>query len=258
VRFTVLGKSPAWQDNGGACSSYLVEEGDYRLVVDQGNGAFAKLRERVAYTDVDEVVISHIHADHFLDLVPFAYALTLGPPPAGGVRRKPRLCLPPGGIDALRTLVSIWGSDGLLDAAFEAREYECAGTLELGPLTATLHPVPHFTLTHAIAITAPSGRRLVYGADCRASDEIVDAARDADVLLAESTLREPEPDSVPIERRGHMSASEAGEVAREAGVGRLVLTHFSDQIDPAKALAEAERAFGGPVELASEGSAWEL
>jgi ribonuclease BN (tRNA processing enzyme) len=258
VRFTVLGKSPAWQDTGGACSSYLVEEGDYRLVVDHGSGAFAKLRERVAYTDVDEVVISHIHADHFLDLVPFAYALTLGPAAADGARGKPRLCLPPGGTDSLRSLVSIWGSEGLLDAAFEVREFERGGDLDLGPLEATLHPVPHFTLTHAIAITSPAGGRLVYGADCRAGPEIVAAARGADILLAESTLPEPEPESVPIDRRGHMSASEAGEVAREAGVGRLVLTHFTDEIDPAKALAEAERAFGGPVELAAEGSAWEL
>jgi ribonuclease BN (tRNA processing enzyme) len=258
VRFSVLGKSPAWQDAGGACSSYLVQVGGYTLVVDLGNGAFAKLRERVTYTDVDEVLISHIHADHFLDLVPFAYALTLGPPPAGGERRKPRLWLPPGGIDSLRSLVGIWGSDGLLDAAFDVCEFEEAGTLELGPLAATLHPVPHFTLTHAVALTSPAGGRLVFGADCRKGPEITAAAKGADVLLAECTLPEPEPDSVPVEKRGHMAAVEAGEVAREAGVGRLVLTHFTDQIDGRRALAEAEHAFGGPVELASEGSAWEL
>jgi ribonuclease BN (tRNA processing enzyme) len=258
VRFTVLGKSPAWQDAGGACSSYLVEEGDYRLLVDHGSGAFAKLRERVPYTEIDEVLISHIHADHFLDLVPFAYALTLGPPPGDGIRRKPKLCLPPGGAEALRSLVSIWGSDGLIDAAFEVREFEEAGTLELGSLQATLHPVPHFTLTHAIGLHSPAGGRLVFGADCRAGSEIVEAARGADVLLAEATLPEPEPDSVPVGRRGHMSAAEAGRVAREAGVGRLVLTHYTDEIDGEHALAEAERAFGGPVELAGEGSAWEL
>lgn len=260
MRFTVLGKSPAWEDAGGACSSYLVEEGDYRLVIDHGNGAFAKLRERLSYAEVDGVLISHIHADHFLDLVPFAYALTLGVPPAadGTPRRKPPLWLPPRGREQLESLVSIWGSAGLLDAAFDVRTYEEAGDLELGPLAATLHPVPHFTLTHAIALTSPAGGRLVYGADCRAGDEIVRAASGADVLLAEATLAEPDPDSVPVADRGHMSAAEAGEVARSAGVGRLVLTHFSDQLNPQAALEQASAAFGGPVELAAEGSSWEL
>lgn len=259
MRFTVLGKSPAWEDAGGACSSYLVEEGDYRLVVDLGNGAFAKLRQRLRYGDVDEVLISHLHADHFLDLVPFAYALTLGRPrTAGRPRSKPRLWLPPGGHEQLRNLVSIWGSDGLIDAAFDVRTFKEGGSLELGPLAATLHRVPHFTLTHAVALVSPAGGRLVYGADCRAGSEIVDAARGADVVLLEATLPEPETDSVPVSERGHMSAAEAGAVARDAGAVRLVLTHYSDQIDAERALADAEEAFGGPVELASEGSSWQL
>src|ERR687894_167319 len=76
MRLTVLGKSPSWQDAGGACSGYLIEEGDTAVLVDCGNGVFAKLRERIDYVDVDAVVLSHLHADHFLDLVPYAYALT--------------------------------------------------------------------------------------------------------------------------------------------------------------------------------------
>src|ERR671932_2330240 len=79
MRLTVLGKSPSWQDAGGACSGYLIEEGDTAVVIDCGNGVFGKLRRFRDYTKVDAVVISHLHADHFLDLVPFAYALTYAP-----------------------------------------------------------------------------------------------------------------------------------------------------------------------------------
>ena len=79
MRLTVLGKSPAWQDAGGACSGYLVEDGDTTLLLDCGNGVFGKLRERVDYVDVDGVVLSHLHADHFLDLVPYSYALAYAP-----------------------------------------------------------------------------------------------------------------------------------------------------------------------------------
>ena len=80
MRLTVLGKSPSWQDAGGACSGYLIAGGrDRRSSIDCGNGVFAKLRERIDYVDVDAVVISHLHADHFLDLVPYSYALTYAP-----------------------------------------------------------------------------------------------------------------------------------------------------------------------------------
>ena len=70
MRLTVLGKSPSWQDAGGACSGYLLQEGETTVLLDCGNGVFGKLRQRVDYVDVDAVVLSHLHADHFLDLVP--------------------------------------------------------------------------------------------------------------------------------------------------------------------------------------------
>src|SRR6185437_3316841 len=79
LKITVLGKSPAWQDADGACSGYLVEEEGACLLLDCGNGVFSKLRRFRDYTKVDAVVISHLHADHFLDLVPFAYALLYAP-----------------------------------------------------------------------------------------------------------------------------------------------------------------------------------
>jgi ribonuclease BN (tRNA processing enzyme) len=255
MRFTVLGKSPAWQDSGGACSGYLVEQDDFRLLVDCGSGVFGKLRERLDPRRIDEVFLSHFHADHFLDLVPFSYALTLGPgrDPAAP---KPRLHVPEGVRAKLARLVGAWGSDGLIESAFELREYETAGTLQLGPLRAGLHPVPHFALTHALELHAPGGGRLVYGADCRYDEALIEAARGAEVLLAESTLAEPS--EQPLSEQGHMSPAEAGALGREAGVGRLVLTHISDQLDRGRALAAAEEAFGAPVEIAAEGMSFEL
>src|SRR2546423_6975199 len=79
MRLTILGKSPSWQDAGGACSGYLIEEDGACVVVDCGNGVFSQLRRFRDFQRVDAVVISHLHADHFLDLVPFSYALTHEP-----------------------------------------------------------------------------------------------------------------------------------------------------------------------------------
>jgi ribonuclease BN (tRNA processing enzyme) len=118
IRLTVLGKSPSWQDCDGACSGYLAEVAGQRLLIDCGNGVFAKLRRHAAYEAVDAVVVSHVHADHILDLVPFAYALTYGPRRRDG---RPRLDGPPGLRDALRRLCGSWGSETLVEDAFELR-----------------------------------------------------------------------------------------------------------------------------------------
>src|SRR3954471_7178156 len=114
MRLTVLGKSPSWQDADGACSGYLVEEGDACLLLDCGNGVFSKLRRFRDYCNVDAVLISHLHADHFLDLVPYSYALTYAPRqqpvpvdrwPGTDSPARPELHVPGGGRDTFRRIV---------------------------------------------------------------------------------------------------------------------------------------------------------
>jgi ribonuclease BN (tRNA processing enzyme) len=264
MKLTVLGKSPAWQDAGGACSAYLVTEGDTALVLDCGNGAFAKLREHHDYVDVDAVCISHMHADHFFDVCPFAYALLLAPrqqpvPVAGhpGTDRpaRPRLIAPPGARQILRTVVGVWGDEGLIEAAFELEEYDTESRLEVGPLRLRFATVPHYILTHAVEISSvETGGRLVFSADCSPNDELVDFARDADVLLIEATLPRPERTGV----RGHLTPAEAGEHARRAGAKRVVLTHISDELDPDWAREQGSDGFGAPVDLACDGATYEI
>jgi ribonuclease BN (tRNA processing enzyme) len=253
MRLTVLGKSPAWTDAGGACSGYLVEGVDGRaFLLDCGNGVFGKLRARRDYREVEAVVISHLHGDHVLDLAPFAYALTVGPD-AGSVR--PALHAPVEAEAFLRRLAGTWGDEKLFLDAFELTEYAAGEEIELAGIGVRPHAVPHFGPTNAIELRAPGGGRIVFGADGRYSEELVAAASGADVLIAEATL--PDPDPAPLAERGHMSAAEAGELAARAGAGRLVLTHISDELDPGRALAAAGAAFDGTVEIAAEGSTYE-
>jgi len=255
MRLTVLGKSPAWSDAGGACSSYLVEQGPTAIVLDCGNGAFGKLRARIDYRDVDAVVISHLHGDHLLDLVPFSYALTLGP---GAAERtsKPRLLAPRGAEAFFRRLSGTWGDEELIVGALALEEYEPSSAARLGDLEIRTHPVPHAGPTHAVELIATSGARIVFGSDGRYSEELVAAAAGAELLLAEATL--PDPDPLPPDERVHMSASECGRLAREAKVARLVLTHISDELDLDRSLNDAREAFGGAVEIAGEGAVYEV
>ncbi len=248
----MLGKSPAWQDAGGACSGYLVEAGGRCLLLDCGNGVFGKLRAARDFTDVCAVVISHLHADHFFDLVPYAYALAYSHQ-ARAAGSRPALYAPPGARETFRRVTGAWDAAELIEQSFELHEYDPAQELDLGPLRVRFHEVPHFVRTHAVQVRA-GGASFTYGADCRPNEAIVEFARDSDLLMLEATLEQPEEAGC----RGHLTPAEAGEHARRAGARRLVLTHISADHDAAHARAEAERAFGGPVELAREGAVYDV
>jgi ribonuclease BN (tRNA processing enzyme) len=252
MRITVLGKSPAWQDAGGACSGYLVEAGGRCLLLDCGCGVFAKLRAACDFTRVSAVVISHLHADHFFDLVPYAYALAYSHA-AAAAGSRPALYAPPGARETFRRVTGAWQAEELIEQAFELHEYDPAQELALDPLRVRFHEVPHFIRTHAVQVLA-GGATFTYGADCRPNEEIVAFARGTDLLMLEATLEQPEAEGC----RGHLTPAEAGEHARRAGARRLVLTHMSADHDVAHALAEAQQTFGAPVELAVEGAVYEL
>jgi ribonuclease BN (tRNA processing enzyme) len=262
MRLTVLGKSPSWQDAGGACSGYLVQENGVSVLIDCGNGVFAKLRERIDYVDIDAVVISHLHADHFLDLVPYSYALTYAPrqqpvpvPPWPGTDEpaRPRLIAPPGARETFRRVVGAWGNDDLIENAFDLEEYEESSKPEVGPLSFEFRSVPHFTETFAIRVASKNGSgQLAYGADTSPSEKLCKFVKGADLLVIEATLPRPERTGI----RGHLTPEEAGQHAREAGVRRVVITHISDEVDVTWARTEASRAFGGPVEVAREGAVY--
>jgi ribonuclease BN (tRNA processing enzyme) len=264
MRLTVLGKSPSWQDAGGACSGYLIEEDDTAVLVDCGNGVFAKLRERIDYVDVDAVVLSHLHADHFLDLIPYAYALTYAPRqqpvpvdrwPGTDCPACPVLHAPPGARELFRRVVGSWGNEDLIEKAFELREYDPADEIEIGPIRVRFQQVPHFTETFAMSISSMNGSgRIVYGADSSPTDALAEFARDADLMLVEATLPRPERTGM----RGHLTPEEAGDHAKGAAAKRLLLVHISDELDSERARDQAAEAFGGPVEVAREGATFDV
>ncbi|HWT93762.1 MAG TPA: MBL fold metallo-hydrolase [Solirubrobacteraceae bacterium] len=265
MRVTVLGKSPAYTDAGGACSGYLVEEDGTVVVLDCGNGVFGKLRRFVDYCAVDAVVISHLHADHFLDLVPFSYGLIYAPRqqpvpvdrwPGTKHPSRPTLHAPKGAIEVFKRVTGAWGDEDLILKAFDVREYETRDELDIGPLHVRFHQVPHFLPnTNAVEFSSTAtSTRMVYGADHAPTAELVDFARDADLLLIEATLPRPERDGV----RGHITPHEAGEHAKRANVKQAVLVHISDELDRLWAEDCASKAFGAPVAVAEEGDVYDL
>jgi ribonuclease BN (tRNA processing enzyme) len=237
-------------DLGGAHSGYLITHAGFTLLLDCGGGVFAKLRALADPVGVDAVVISHIHADHVLDLLTYSFALAhhLG----SGQSRRPALWAPPGGRSALATFASVLGMEEQIEEGFVVSEYDPSESLDLGPATVSFREVPHYVRAWGCDVRADDGRRLTYGADCGPNDAIVDLGQGTDLLMLEAT--EGAGPHVGGGQRGHLTAAEAGELARRAGAARLLLTHYSDALDAAGLRTAAEATFGRNVEMATHGS----
>ena len=178
MRITVLGKSPSWQDADGACSGYLIEDDGTSVLLDCGNGVFSKLRRFRDYVDVDAVVISHMHADHFLDLVPYSYALTYAPRqqpvpvdrwPGTDNPARPVLYVPLGGRRRVAARGRRVGQRGpRREGVRPARVRNGTSSWSSAPLRVRFHAVPHFLTTHAVEVASTNGGgRFTFGADCR-------------------------------------------------------------------------------------------
>lgn len=242
MQLTILGSSAAYPRLGGACSGYLVEEGGTKLLIDCGTGVLSNLQQMVALKDIIYIVISHLHADHFVDLIPYCYALSH--PPHEGLH--PHLYLPPGGEEILLRVVSALNiSPTFFSNLFCVEEYDTGVTLEVGNLSIEFAPMKHYIASYAMAIFG--SKKMVYSADSGPCDELTDLAQSADLFLCEATRYEDD-----NANWGHLSAAEAGELSRRAKVERLILTHFWPDYDYSQNLEEARAAFGKAIEVAEE------
>lgn len=251
MRLTILGRSPARPNPGEACAGYLVEGAGARVLLDAGPGVVAQLLRIGHPEEVDAVVISHMHTDHFLDLVTMRYAY----PWNDHARRKLRVVLPPGAGEQMTDVARGAGYPTFWDKAYTLEEHDGERPIEVGGLRLEPGPTQHYIPTWGFRITArgseESGRLLVYTADTGPCEETERLADGAELLLCEATLRSLAEDAAPPEPRGHLLATEAGELARTAGAARLVLTHLPvDGGEAAAALEEAARGFDGSVEIA--------
>lgn len=245
LSLTVIGCSPAWGNPGEPCSSYLVEAGGTRILLDCGSGAFAALWA-LDPRPLDAVVLSHMHHDHVADLIPFGYArryagLAWWP--------APRLLAPPGGLARLEALALAGGGRrDHLDGPFALSEYQPDAPSLIGDVRLTFAPMQHPGVSHAIRLEA-GGRTLTFSGDTGATTALGTHARGADILLCEATYADgAASDDV------HLCASDAGRAATEAGAGRLVLVHVDADKRPS-AVAAARATFEGPVDAAVAGYA---
>jgi ribonuclease BN (tRNA processing enzyme) len=241
IEVTPVGIGAAYGRVGEAQACHLVRAAGRTICLDLGAGALNLLRAHVAPEDLDLVVISHLHPDHFIDLLALRVYMVWGP----GAGCRLRVAGPPG----LRSLLACIDDEGL-DRAFAFEELSGdAPVTELGDGVGIRHrQVPHLPPTFATRVDA-GGASVCFGADCAPNDALPDLARGVDVLVSECSYGTGE---IPAGAM-HLNARAAGLIARQADAGQLVLVHCFPEWDPAAAVAAAQETGGLPVRAARSG-----
>jgi len=255
VRLTVVGCGTVVPEADRGCSSYYLEHGDTRALLDCGPGAVqAMARLGVPWDRLSHLFITHFHPDHVgaLPGLFFAYRHGIQPP-----RDTPlEVWGPPGTRALLRALAAALG-DFLLDPGFPVSVRELVPGVEAaaGDLRVVSHDVPHTAESIALRFSAETGATsLVYTGDTGPAETLADFCRDADLLVAECSL----PDDLVGDN--HLSPSRLARLAERAGVRRLIATHVYPQfrqVSDVPGLISAS-GYDGSIELASEGLQVEL
>jgi ribonuclease BN (tRNA processing enzyme) len=243
MRLTVVGCSGSFPGPDSAASCYLLEADGFRLVIDLGNGALGALQRHAGLFDIDAVCLSHLHADHCVDLYSYSIARTYAP---AGPQPPLPVYGPAGTRERIGLIHGAGGDGGLMDRfTFETL---APGSLSIGPFDVTTVRVNHPVETFGFRFSH-GGRTIAYTGDTGETEEVPLLARDCDVFLSEAAFLDG-PDLPP---NLHLSASQAAGYALRAGVGRLVLTHLQPWNDADKALAEAAAVFDGALTVAAPG-----
>lgn len=248
MKLTVLGASGTWPNPDTATSGYLVQHDGFNLWVDAGTGTLANLQRHIELSEIHGIVISHEHPDHFVDLYPCFYGRHYGELGEPGLP----VFVPTDFTQKFADIVSI-DSQVVMRKAFAFTEVAPGESFEVGPLRVATAPMAHLGIPALGFRFQADGTVLAYTGDTGPTHHVEDLARKADLLLSEATWQDRD-DLLPF----HLSARQAAIHAREAGVGRLVLTHIWPTLDKDVSRQQASEEFDGWIDVAAENKTFEV
>jgi ribonuclease BN (tRNA processing enzyme) len=242
LELDVLGAGPAYTDRiGSAGAAYLLRSPRSAILLDLGQGAFPRLAAQLEPSTVDAVFVSHLHPDHFIDLIALRHYLRwqFNPP------RRVRVIAPDGLAGRLDALHDEPGF------AAESLDIEVLteGPTSIGDITVQAACVTHTRDSHAFRTTAIGGPGLVYSGDCGRAEDLDRLIQAGDALLCEVSFG---PGPVPGDAV-HLDGPAVGRLAARTAAGRVLLTHLQMGFDPAATIESVRRIYRGPVDLVGPG-----
>lgn len=237
-----LGTAGTYPRFGRACSGYLFADDPTFVQVDLGTGTLANLFRYLAPEKLTAIVITHLHADHVLDIYPLRYYLQYN---HREVSDSIKVYAPQNASAVLHGFNPGKENNEFLTSVFEFKTIE--EKLTIGSLSFSFKKTKHVVPTYAVLCENCEGKKVGYTSDTSYSEELVEFFKNCDVLICEAAYQGKE----GIENL-HMSAYEAGLFASEADVKKLYLTHIWPELDPSVSKKEAEDGFGSEVIILKE------
>jgi ribonuclease BN (tRNA processing enzyme) len=242
LRLDVIGAGPAFTDRPGATgASYLVRHEQTAILLDLGQGSFPRLAGLIDPGRLDAVIVSHLHPDHFVDLVALRHFLRWGP-------SHPRRVLVAGPARLADRLDALHDEPGFCAAALDVQVLE-PGRRRFGTLDLEGGRVAHAGESYGFRVAIPEQPGLVYSGDCGRADDLLPLIRPGDTLLAEASFG---PGPVPS-GAAHLDGPSVGRLAARTGVSRVLLTHILMGHDPGETVASVRREFAGQVRVVLPG-----
>ena len=230
---------------GSVGASYLVRSGSTAIVLDLGQGAFPRLAATLEPSTIDAILVSHLHPDHFIDLVALRHYLRWQFHPPRHVR-----VIAADGI--ARRLDALHDEPGFTAATLDVERL--TPDVRIGDLRVESARVTHTADSYAFRVSASGTAGLVYSGDCGRASDLEPLIRPGDTLLCEVSFG---PGPVPIDAL-HLDGPAVGRLATRSGVGRVLLTHIQMGFDPGATRAAVAAEYRGPIEVVEPGARFQL
>lgn len=248
MKLTVLGCWAPYPRVSGACSGYLLQDLGKNLLIDTGNGVLSKMLQHINIEDLDAVILSHLHPDHIMDIYSLRHAIESANR-EGRMHRLVPLYLPSGpaeDFDRLKGFSKAFQIN-LIDQLPEPKETTLAG-LKI-KFVQSKHNLPCYSIAVA------GSKNWVFSGDTAYNEDLIKLAAEADFLLCEASGLDKDAEYL---QANHLTARQAGQLAKKAAVKRLMITHFYPEYVLSQLQQQAEESFGAQVELAREGATIEV
>jgi ribonuclease BN (tRNA processing enzyme) len=242
MELIVLGAGPAYTDRPGSTGAcYLVREGPAAILLDLGQGSFTRVFAEIEPSRLAAVLISHLHPDHFIDLVPFRHYLRyeFDPPRRIAVHADGRIA---------ERLDGLHGQPGFTAVAIDVVAL-APGRRTIGPFDVEAARVTHTDDSYAFRVSTGSRRGLVYTGDVGQASDVEPLLHPDDVLLAEVSFGA----GPALPGAQHLDGPAVGALARATRVGRVLLTHLQMGYPVDETIASVRATYDGPVVFVEPG-----
>lgn len=234
MKLTVLGNNGPYPSAGGACSGYLLQQGERKILLDCGNGVLSNLQKVIRFEELDAIILTHLHSDHMSDMMILRYAIQARMK-KGIMNREIDVFAPPEPQEEFKRLK--------INSEFNLTAISDDMVLRFEDMTVRFSPMTHPYMSYAVCVSTGE-KKFVFSGDTSWNENIIKFASDADAVMLDAGLLSVDKKD---ENVAHLTGRECGIIAKKSGAKKLILTHFFPEYDVNELITEAKENFNNVI-----------